>query len=327
MFRPLRIRLSFLFVIIAAPLYAQPPTAPQGLASAVNGSTVLLTWSAPVSGASSYVVEAALAPGGLAVATLPVQATTLTVPNVPAGNYYVRVRGISGGITGAASNEVLVSVSSGCPAPPLPPTVVVRSVGLQASVSWGSSGGCAPTTYTLFAGSAPGASNVTIVNAGGQLGLATVAPPGTYYVRVLGTNAYGSAVSEEMIVRVAANAQTDTVRPNGAVAFDVLVTQTGAYQGLLVWNDPAIDLDFYLTSAGCPYPPVGCLLAISDAQGTTSETVSRSVTAGQAYRLWVDNFSPRATSFTIFNTVSGVPLPTSDVQDGSSAPVIQKQKP
>jgi hypothetical protein len=250
---------------LATPALAQS-SAPQNLTSSVNGTTVVLNWTGSP---GSYLVEAALTPGGAVIASLPVNGTTLTVPNVPAGTYYVRVRGQGG----AASNEVVVSVTGGCPAPPQPPMLIVRSVGTQATVIWGSSGGCAPTTYTLFAGSAPGLSNVTIVNAGPQLTLGAVAPPGVYYVRVLGTNAYGSAVSEELALRVAVNAQSDTVAPNGAVAFDVVMTQTGTYQGTLLWNDASIDLDFYLTTAGCAYPPSGCLVGISDTTGSNTEQI------------------------------------------------------
>ena len=320
------------FLLLATPVFAQVPGAPQGLASSVSGNTVTLTWSAPSSGgaATGYVVEAAVVPGGAVVASLPVANTTLTVPNVPSGNYYVRVRGINGSGAGVPSSEVVVSVSGGCPGPPLPPALLVRSIGFEATVSWGSSGGCAPTSYTLFAGSAPGLSDVTVVNAGGQLGLGAIAPPGVYYVRVLGTNAYGSAMSQELVVRVAANAQTDTVSPNGAVAIDVTMTRSGTYSGSLIWSDPAIDLDLYLTTPGCSYPPVGCLLAISDTTGSTVENVSRTVAAGESYRLWVDNFSSQATSFTIFNNVvSDLPMPASDVRTGEEpgeAP-IRKIKP
>jgi hypothetical protein len=313
-------------VLLAAPLVAYAQGTPQNLTSTVNGNTVTLNWSG---GSGSVVVEASFTPGGAVIASLPVTGTSLTVPGVPPGTYFVRVRNASGG---AASNEVTVTVSgTGCPAPPQPPNLFVRSVGLLATVEWGSSGGCAPTDFTLFAGSGPGLSNIAIVNAGGSLGLQTAAPGGTYYVRVVGTNAFGSAVSQELTFRIFANAQTDTVTPFGVIAFDVLMTQTGTYQAALVWDDPTIDLDLYLTTAGCPYPPGACLLAISDAAGTNTEAVSRSVVTGQTYRLFVDNVTPtgRTTSFTIFSTIGGAPplsLPSS-AEEGSEELRIKKTKP
>ena len=156
-----------------------------------------------------------------------------------------------------------------------------------------------------------------------------MAPGGIYYVRVLGTNAFGSAVSQEMVIRVAANAQTDTVSANGAVAFDVVITQSGPYQGLLVWDDPTVDLDFYLTSAGCPYPPSGCLLSISDAATGTTEQITRPVGISDTYRLWVDNFSVKASSFTIFSTIGGVAVTAVEAAEAEAqaAPQITKTKP
>lgn len=294
-----------LILLLAAPVYAQPPGAPQNLSSTVSGSTVTLTWSPPASGApASYVVEASVIPGGPLVATLPVTTTSLTVPGVPSGVYYVHVRSVAGASVSAPSNQITVTVTDGCPAPPVPPQLILRVVGFDATVSWGSGGGCAPTSYTLLVGSAPGLSDVVQVNAGSQLGFQAVAPPGTYYVRLIGTNAYGSSVSEELVAPVAFNAQTDTVLPNGAVSVDITMQTSGIYQPTLVWTDPSIDLDLYLTTPDCGYPPTGCLLAISDATGTNSEAVSWPVTAGQTYRLWVDNFTQRTTSFTIYNVVA-----------------------
>ena len=312
-------------LLIATPVVAYAQGTPQNLTSSVNGTTVTLTWSG---GSGSYVVEAAFTPGGGVIASLPVSGTTLTVPNVPAGTYFVRVRNATGG---TPSNEVTVSVTgTGCPAPPLPPAVFVRSLGLNASVSWGSSGGCAPTDFTLFAGSAPGLSNIAVVNAGGQLGISTVAPAGIYYVRVVGTNQFGSAVSQEMTFRIAPNAQTDTVTGFGVVAFDVVMTQTGNYSGNLLWDDPTIDLDLYLASPGCPWPPTGCLLSISDLTGTNTEVVGRPVVTGQSYRLWVDNVTGRPTSFTIFSTIGAGPsvgLVTSDDTPAEELTVRKVKRP
>ena len=309
-----------LLVLAPAVAFAQPTN----LAAAVSGNTVTLTWSG---GSGSYVVEAAVVPGGSIVASLPVSGTTLVVPAVPPGTYFVRVRDAA---SNARSNETTVSVAgTGCPAPPLPPSLVVRSVGFNVTVSWSPSGGCAPTSYTLFAGTATGLSNVAVANTGGALGLTAVAPGGIYYVRVLGTNAFGSAVSQEMVIRVAANAQTDTVSATGAVAFDVVITQSGPYQGMLVWDDPTVDLDFYLTSAGCPYPPSGCLLSISDAATGTTEQISRPVAVGETYRLWVDNFSGKASSFTIFSTIGGAAVSAVEAAEAEAeaAPQITKTKP
>jgi hypothetical protein len=209
------------------------PSPPQNLTHVVDGTTVTLTWTA-ATGAAGYVVEASVIPGGPVVASLPIATPTLTVPNVPQGVYYVRVRAVSGGLQSPPSNEVVVAVTGGCPAPPLPPRLIVRAAGLDVTLGWGSSGGCAPTSYVVLAGSGPGLSDIAQVNAGGQLGLSAVAPAGTYYIRVVGTNSFGSASSEEMIARVAVNNVTDTIQPLNALFFDITLTQTGSYRWLPV---------------------------------------------------------------------------------------------
>jgi hypothetical protein len=313
MSKPASVLIAFAVVMSAASAFAQVPGAPTNLTSAVSGTTVTLTWGAPSVGGvpTGYVVEAAATPGGAVVATLNTAGVSVTVGDVPLGVYYVRVRAANGSGQSAPSNEVVVAVGgagTGCPAPPLPPVLIVQSVGLQATVSWSSGGGCAPSTYVLYAGSAPGLSDIAVVNMGGSLGLATPAPPGTYYVRVIGTNPSGSAVSEELTVRVAVNAQTDTALPNTAVGVEVLALQTGLYTGTLLWNDATINLDLFLAASGCPYPlPSGCQLAASTSIGVASEQVSRPVIVGQTYRLWVVNSSLRTTSFTVFSNIGGAP--------------------
>jgi hypothetical protein len=310
-----RLIVACLFSIASASVaFAQAPAPPQNLTQNVSGTTVTLTWSAPASGTvTGYQIEASVVPGGPLVASLAVAGTTLVVPNVPLGVYYVRARALNAGAASGPSNEVVVAVGggTGCPAPPLAPLLIVKATGFNVSLNWSSSGGCAPTSYILQAGSAPGLANIAQVNAGGQLGLSAVAPAGTYFIRVIGSNAFGNAVSQELVARVAANNVTDTILPFDALFFDISLTQTGTYRGTLVWDDPSIDLDLYLTTPGCAYPPTGCSIAVSDQTGVSTELVVQPVRAGDAYRLWVDNFSNRATSFTIINAVAPAATTTS----------------
>jgi len=108
---------SMLVLVLARSGQAQSalPGAPQNLTGRALGTTVTFQWLAPTSGSppSSYVVEAALAPAGAAVASLGVSETSLVVPGVPLGVYFVRVRGLNGAGRGAASNEVVVTVPGG----------------------------------------------------------------------------------------------------------------------------------------------------------------------------------------------------------------------
>jgi Fibronectin type III domain len=318
------------FLGFATSAFAQsPPGAPQNLTSNVSGSTVTLNWAAPSTGLpTGYIVEASVVPGGPLVASLPVAATTLTVPNVPTGTYFVRVRALNAAVQGPPSNEVTVSVAaSGCPGPPAPPVLTVRSTALRVTVLWTTGPGCPSTSYRLLAGTGPGLANVANLDMGGQLGLTVDAPAGTYFVRVIGTNPFGtSAPTQDLVLRVGPNLLTDTAHPNGVVAFDVVLTSTGNYVATLTWVDPSIDLDFYLTSPGCPYPPTTCLLAISDAVGVNVETVTRPVAAGESYRLYVDNFTNRTTAFTILNSVLPADEGTDAEQDAAVEPRIRKSR-
>lgn len=72
-----------------------------------QGNTVTVTWQPPSVGGipTSYVVEAALSPGGAAVASITVSATSLAVPDVANGVYDVRVRGVNSDGIGTQSTE------------------------------------------------------------------------------------------------------------------------------------------------------------------------------------------------------------------------------
>ena len=98
--------------ILGLALGPRPP-ASAALSAGVAGSTVTLSWTTTLGGAmaTGQVVEAGLS-SHETVVRLPVDpgATSLTVPGVPPGRYYVRVRSVNGTGLGTPSNEVLVEV-------------------------------------------------------------------------------------------------------------------------------------------------------------------------------------------------------------------------
>ena len=81
-----------------------------------SGPTVTLSWSAPATGLpTSYTLEAAATPGGpaaLANFNTGSTQTSLVVPNVPPGTYFVRVRGVGASGPGPTSNEIALTVGA-----------------------------------------------------------------------------------------------------------------------------------------------------------------------------------------------------------------------
>lgn len=189
------------------------PGTPQNVASAVTGNTVTLTWQAPSTGGvpTSYLVEALLSPGGDVVASIPTAATTVSVPNVPNGVYYVRVRAVDADGVSEPSGMVTITVPNGpnqCSSVPTPP-IDLRggATGNLVTLNWTDTFfACPPTSYAVYVGSAPGLSDLAVVHVPPSRTFSAVAPVGTYFVRVATFNSRGqSAPSNEIVVRVASD--------------------------------------------------------------------------------------------------------------------------
>jgi hypothetical protein len=66
----------------------------------------------------------------------------------------------------------------------------------------------------------------------------------------------------------------------------------------LTWT-AGVDLDLYLAPSSCQalYPQAACgIIAKSDASAGTSEVVTRAVTAGESFAIFVDNLSQTSTA-------------------------------
>lgn len=92
--------------------FAAPPPAPALDTAAVSPNrSVTLTWRRAPEVISRFTVEAGSAPALADLATFVVPAaTTVTVPNVPPGTYYVRVKAANSIGDSPASNEIVVTV-------------------------------------------------------------------------------------------------------------------------------------------------------------------------------------------------------------------------
>jgi hypothetical protein len=90
-----------------------PPGQPFLIGQAVAGATVTLEWVAPLGGTTtSYVLEAGSASGlaNLARVDTGSTATSISIPNVPSGSYFVRIRAANAQGVSVVSNEVVVLV-------------------------------------------------------------------------------------------------------------------------------------------------------------------------------------------------------------------------
>ena len=190
------------------------PSAPTNLAAQVVGNTVNLTWTASVAGpVLAYKLEAGSAPGLTNVATVILgNSPSFSAAAVPAGTYFVRVRAIGADGESLPSNEVTVVVGTnpGCAAPPNAPINLVGNVsGSVVTLTWAPGGGCPASNYVVQAGSAPGLSNIAVVNNGLPLALTASGPAGTYYVRVIAQNAFGaSGASNEVVLQISGGGGT-----------------------------------------------------------------------------------------------------------------------
>jgi hypothetical protein len=183
--------------------------APTNLTATVVGSSVTLSWTAPLNAAvTSYLLEAGSAPGLSDLVRFPTGSTanSFSTSGVASGTYYVRVKTISGTATSGPSNEVVVTVGSGsCTVAPAAPTGLVSSVaGSTVSLRWSASGG-SPQSYVLEVGSSPGLADLARLDLGQPATTFTAAnaASGTYYVRVRATNACGTSnPSNEILIVV-----------------------------------------------------------------------------------------------------------------------------
>ncbi len=189
-----------------------PPGAPTGLSANAAGSTLTLSWTAPVAGGAptSYTIEAGSSSGlsNLADFSTGNASTSFVATGVANGTYFLRVRASNLGGTSPASNEVAAVV--GPAAPGVPTGLQWSSAGSTIVLTWNApSSGGAPSSYTIEAGSAPGLANLANLATGNSATSFTSGGVGngTYYVRVKAGNTGGtSGASNEVALVVGCTA-------------------------------------------------------------------------------------------------------------------------
>ena len=195
-------------VVIVAGGCGAAPAVPTGFSTSASGSTVTLTWQTAVVGCAptSYIIQAGSAPGlsNLANFSTGNSATSFTASGVGAGAYYVRVLAANGaGTSGPSPDSLLIVGGGGCSGPPsASPGLSVSISGSTITFAWLAAAG-APTSYILQAGSSPGSSNLGSFNMGNATSYtATGVPNGTYYARIVGSNACGNGPASNEVTAV-----------------------------------------------------------------------------------------------------------------------------
>ena len=159
------------------------PGVPQNVRGTAAGSTVTVTWQAPLTGGpiTNYIVKAGTSPGVYNLFNGPV-ATTSVSGTVPSGTYYVSVAAQSERGVGPSSADVVIAVPSG--STPIP---VVTSVLLQNAPT----GGIAfnPGTNRLYvSGANVGISSVAVIDAATNSLITTITTPGSPNPRDVAVN-------------------------------------------------------------------------------------------------------------------------------------------
>jgi hypothetical protein len=202
--------LSLLAMGFSVRLQAQTlPGAPVGLSNSVSGSTVVLLWQEPASGAlvQQYVVEAGSVPGASNVVRFYTgsSSTSVVATNVPDGTYHVRVRSVNAAGESVPSNEVAVTVGVPCSTPTPPANLAATVTGSAVQLAWTASSGPV-VSYSLEVGSVAGGADLGVFDLGSAATsfVATNVFPATYYVRARARSACGvSGVSNEATIVVA----------------------------------------------------------------------------------------------------------------------------
>ncbi len=176
-----------------------PPPAPVNFQASAQGTTVTVSWEAPPAPVASYQIQGGLNDDFSQIAfSLDVGAAGTYHGQLASGRYYLRVYArTQAGLWSDPSATRMVDVD--LPTPPGAPVLSLAQVSSNpVTISWTPGPGGTPSSYTVHAGTVPGASDLAIAPVGAATSISAVAPVGpAIYVRVVAANAAGSAVSNE----------------------------------------------------------------------------------------------------------------------------------
>jgi PKD repeat protein len=213
------------------------PTAPQNFVASLIDRTAHLSWEEPAGGLppTDYVLQAALDEAFTAIVVNQALGSiqrSLTVPDVPAGLFYLRVLAVNPAGLGPPSNVQRIG------GPPDPPTNFLATLnGGTVTMNWSPPAGSAVTGYMVEASLDPRFSQIIYsqATAGNVTSLVVPGvPSSTFYLRVRARN--GSLVS--------APSNVQAIGPGGctappAAATGLVVSKPGGFTVRLAWQPPA----------------------------------------------------------------------------------------
>ena len=181
------------------------PGQPANVLYSTADDLVTISWTPPASGVTQgYWLYAGYAPGQSNALVTQLGPTPIFAGSAPFGTYYVRLAAWNSCAVGPTSPDLQVNVLP-CTAAPLPPTgLSYTRTGNIVTLTWNNpASGSLPSRFEIHAGSAPGASNLIVFSTtNNATSIQTLAPPGTYYVRVKGVNNCGPSVDSNEIAVV-----------------------------------------------------------------------------------------------------------------------------
>jgi fibronectin-binding autotransporter adhesin len=196
------------------------PGPPSGLAVAVAGRTVTISWQPPVIGGPvrAWNVDVRSTTESFDAQPVQVGPQVFSVSGTLAdGGYIASVRGVNEAGAGAASNDSFFRIGEppptggggggggggGCAVPDAPVLLPGTLAADTLTLTWRAPGNAPVRNYRLFAGTAPGLANLAVLDVGAVTAFLTPIPPGLYHVSVQAMNDCGSsAPSNNLPVQV-----------------------------------------------------------------------------------------------------------------------------
>lgn len=256
-----------------------PPNTPANFTATAALSTVSLAWTPADTGgaAQRYIVDGGTAPGvyNLGSVTYPASTTSVAIGGAPVGTYYLRVRAQNAIGTSPPSPERQVTVGA-CTAPGAPGTLTGTSNDTLVNLQWSAPAGGVTQGYRFSVGSAPGLSNLSVVDLpASPTALAGPAPYGTYFVRVQATNVCGAGVPSNEVRLVVQPCTSAPLTPTA-----LSIAKTGTFL-TISWSAPVGTPATSYTLAVGSAPGLSNLAVL--ATGNASTTLAGNAPVGSYY--------------------------------------------